>query len=133
MTPNLEWLELIEQARGVARNAYVPFSHFHVGAALRTVSGKVYVGANIENSSYPMSRCAEQSAIQSMASSGERGFTQIAVYSESSPPASPCGGCRQVLFEFSPEAHIYCFNDKGEVLEGTVKEFLPHGFRLEQG
>jgi cytidine deaminase len=133
MTPNPEWLELIEQARGVARNAYVPFSHFHVGAALRAASGKVYVGANIENSSYPMSRCAEQSAIQSMASSGERDFTQIAVYSESSPPASPCGGCRQVLFEFSPEAQIYCFNDKGEVLEGKVKEFLPHGFRLEQG
>ncbi len=76
MTPDPE---LLEQAKAVSRNAYIPFSHFPVGAALRASSGKIYAGANIENSAYPMSRCAEQSAIQAMASSCEREFTQIAL------------------------------------------------------
>jgi cytidine deaminase len=124
--------ELLELAQSVFANAYAPFSNFHVGAALRSDQGTLFAGANIENSSYPMSRCAEQSAIQAMASSGERGFDQIVIYSEASPPASPCGGCRQVLFEFSPHAQVHCFNHLGETIQATVEELLPHGFRLER-
>lgn len=123
--------ELLAAAKTAFANAYAPYSHFHVGAALRTPDGTVFSGANVENASYGLGRCAEQSAVQGMASSGGRGFTQIVVYSESSPPASPCGACRQVLFEFSPEAQVMCVNHLGEVVEGQVKDFLPHGFRLE--
>ena len=125
--------ELLAAARTAFANAYAPYSHFQVGAALRTQGGQVFSGANVENASYGLGRCAEQSAIQGMASTGGRGFTQIVVYSESSPPASPCGACRQVLFEFSPEAQVTCVNHLDEVVEGQVKDFLPHGFRLEPG
>jgi cytidine deaminase len=123
--------ELLAAAKAAFANAYAPYSRFHVGAALRTPGGQVFAGANVENASYGLGRCAEQSAVQGMASTGGRSFTQIVVYSESSPPASPCGACRQVLFEFSPDAQVICVNHLGEVIEGTVKEFLPHGFRLE--
>ncbi|GGJ30191.1 cytidine deaminase [Deinococcus roseus] len=121
---------LAEQAKIAFKQAYAPFSRFHVGAAVRTPSGKVFFGANVENSSYGLARCAEQSAVQTMVSNGEREFTEVVVYSEATPPASPCGACRQILFEFSPEAKVYCFNHLGDVIEGTVKDFLPHGFRL---
>ncbi|GGJ74351.1 cytidine deaminase [Deinococcus aquiradiocola] len=123
--------ELLSAAQAAFRNAYAPYSHFHVGAALRTPDGTVFSGANVENASYGLGRCAEQSAVQGMASTGGRDFTSILVYSESSPPASPCGACRQVLFEFSPEAQVTCVNHLGETIEGQVKDFLPHGFRLE--
>ncbi|MGY2894491.1 cytidine deaminase [Deinococcus sp. UYEF24] len=125
--------ELLAAAKSAFANAYAPYSHFHVGAALHTPDGTLFSGANVENASYGLGRCAEQSAIQGMASSGGREFSSIVVYSESSPPASPCGACRQVLFEFSPEAQVTCVNHLGEVIEGQVKDFLPHGFRLEHG
>ncbi|ULH16613.1 cytidine deaminase [Deinococcus sp. KNUC1210] len=123
--------ELLAAAKAAFQNAYAPYSHFHVGAALRTPSGQLFSGANVENASYGLGRCAEQSAVQSMATRGGREFSEVVVYSESSPPASPCGACRQVLFEFSPEAHVTCVNHLGEVVDGQVKDFLPHGFRLE--
>ena len=123
--------ELLSAAKAAFANAYAPYSHFHVGAALRTPDGQVFGGANVENASYGLGRCAEQSAVQGMASTGGREFAQIVVYSESSPPASPCGACRQVLFEFSPEAQVTCVNHLGEMIEGQVKDFLPYGFRLE--
>jgi cytidine deaminase len=128
IVPNLQ---LLAAARAAFANAYAPYSHFHVGAALHTPDGTLFSGANVENASYGLGRCAEQSAIQGMASSGGREFSQIVVYSESSPPASPCGACRQVLFEFSPEAQVTCVNHLGEVIEGQVKDFLPYGFRLQ--
>ncbi|MBB6098384.1 cytidine deaminase [Deinobacterium chartae] len=121
---------LLEAAQAAFKQAYAPFSRFRVGSALRSASGRVFFGANVENSSYGLTRCAEQSSVQTMVSSGEREFGQIVVYSESSPPASPCGACRQILFEFAPEAEVYCTNHLGEVIEGKVKDFLPHGFRL---
>ena len=123
--------ELLAAARAAFANAYAPYSRFQVGAALRTPGGQVYSGANVENASYGLGRCAEQSAVQSMASSGGRSFSDIVVYSQASPPASPCGACRQVLFEFSPDAQVTCVNHLGEVVEGLVRDFLPHGFRLE--
>ncbi|WP_425146961.1 cytidine deaminase [Deinococcus sp.] len=125
--------ELLAAAKAAFANAYAPYSHFRVGAALRTPGGQVHAGANVENASYGLGRCAEQSAVQSMASSGGREFSAVLVYSEASPPASPCGACRQVLFEFAPEAQVTCVNHLGEVVEGQVKDFLPHGFRLEHG
>lgn len=123
--------ELLARAKAAFANAYAPYSKFHVGAALRSSQGHVYAGANVENASYGLARCAEQSAVQAMNTAGEREFTQIVVYSEASPPASPCGACRQVLFEFSPDARVVCVNAQGEVVSGLVRDFLPHGFRLE--
>lgn len=129
MTPDPQ---LLEGAKAAFRQAYAPYSRFRVGAALRTPSGRVFFGANVENASYGLARCAEQSAVQAMATAGEREFTDLVVYSEATPPASPCGACRQILFEFSPEARVVCVNHKGDVVSGLVRDFLPHGFRLEQ-
>ncbi len=128
MTPDPE---LLAAAQAAFKNAYAPYSHFHVGAALRAPDGRVFAGANVENASYGLGRCAEQSAVQALATAGQRRFTEVVVYSESSPPASPCGACRQVLFEFAPDASVTCVNHLGEAVTGTVADFLPHGFRLE--
>jgi len=123
---------LLEAAQCARQQAYVPYSGFQVGAALRSVSGRVFFGANVENASYGLARCAEQSAVQAMVTGGEQDFTEIVVYTEASPPASPCGACRQILFEFSPDARVSCVNHLGERVQGQVKDFLPHGFRLER-
>jgi cytidine deaminase len=121
---------LLKAARIAFDNAYAPFSRFQVGAALRADSGAIYSGANIENSSFGLTRCAEQSAVQAMASSGERRFSEIVVYTTATPPASPCGACRQILFEFAPDARVFLVNGAGEVVSTTVRELLPLGFRL---
>lgn len=122
---------LADAARAVAQNAYIPYSKFPVGAALETEDGRVFVGANIENASYGLGRCAEQSAIQAMASTGARRFRRIHVYSESSPPASPCGACRQILYEFGKDAIVECSNHLGETRRFTVRELLPGAFGPE--
>ncbi|WP_420595727.1 cytidine deaminase [Deinococcus sp.] len=124
---------LLAAARTAFANAYAPYSHFKVGAALRTPDGQIFAGANVENASYGLGRCAEQSAIQAMNSAGQRTFTDLVVYSDASPPASPCGACRQILFEFAPEARVICVNAAGEVLSYSVAELLPHAFKLEEG
>ena len=123
---------LLDAARSAFARAYAPYSRFHVGAALRTADGQVFQGVNVENASYGLGRCAEQSAVQAMATAGVRSFTDIVVYSEATPPASPCGACRQVLFEFAPDARVVCVNQHGHIVSGLVRDFLPHGFRLEQ-
>ena len=123
--------DLVEAAREAFENAWVPYSGFRVGAALRTPQGEIVSGANVENSSYGLSRCAEQSAIQAMATAGGREFDEIVVYTESSPPSSPCGACRQILAEFSPAARVYMTNHEGEALASTVADLLPGAFRLQ--
>jgi cytidine deaminase len=123
--------DLLEAAKEAFGNAYAPYSRFRVGAALRTESGRVVAGANVENASYGLSRCAEQSAVQTMATLGERTFSEVVVYTDSEPPASPCGGCRQVLMEFAPEAVVHLVNGSGEVLTTTVRRLLPGAFHLE--
>ena len=122
---------LLQAAREVRGRAYAPYSGFAVGAALRTRDGHIFAGANVENASYGLGRCAEQGAVQAMVAGGASDFEVILIYTEASPPASPCGACRQILFEFSPEASVVCTNHLGEELGGQVKDFLPHGFRLE--
>ena len=122
--------DLLQAAKTAHHNAYAPYSGFHVGAALRAESGTVYAGANIENASYGLGRCAEQSAVQAMASAGERHFSEIVIYTTAAEPASPCGACRQVLFEFAEDAAVYLVNDQGDVRTWTVSDLLPGGFRL---
>ncbi len=125
--------DLAEAAREAFGNAYAPFSGFRVGAALRASDGAVFQGANVENSSFGLTRCAEQSAVQAMATSGRRSFTELVVYTASSEPASPCGACRQVLFEFAPGATVHLVNEAGDVVTTTVADLLPLGFRLAPG
>jgi cytidine deaminase len=119
---------LMVLAQEAAARAYAPYSKFLVGAALETASGQVFTGCNVENASYGLGRCAEQTAIQKMVSEGVQSFTRIAVFTHASPPSSPCGACRQILFEFAPNAIVYMTNHKGEVLESTVRDLLPLGF-----
>ena len=92
--------ELIARAVEVRENACAGYSHYKVGAALLASSGKVYTGCNVENSTYGLTVCAERVALWKALSEGERTFTQIAVVTSSEPPASPCGACRQLLWEY---------------------------------
>lgn len=121
--------DLLEAAWSVFARAYAPYSGFSVGAALRDEQGRVHVGANVENGSYGLSRCAEQSAVQTMASSGGRRVGEVVVVAKAEPAATPCGACRQVLAEFGPEARVYLVNEHG-AWRTSVAALLPAGFRL---
>jgi cytidine deaminase len=122
--------DLLAAARAAWANAYAPYSGFSVGAALRDGEGRVHAGANVENASYGLGRCAEQSAVQAMATAGGRRLLEIVVVTTADPPASPCGACRQVLSEFGPDATVYLVNDVG-AWRTSVASLLPDGFRLQ--
>lgn len=122
--------DLLEAAREAHRHAYAPYSGFHVGAALRADDGTIVPGSNVENQSYGLSRCAEQSAVQALATRGGRHFSELLVFTDVIPPATPCGACRQVLFEFAPDATVYLVNARGDCEATTVADLLPGGFRL---
>lgn len=114
------------------RNAYAPFSRFRVGAALLTAKGDIFSGCNVENSSYGMTNCAERTAIFSaVAQRGPRlEIRAIAVVNDHGVPCSPCGACRQVIYEFGPEATVYFQAGEGWT-ETPIAELLPEGFRLK--
>lgn len=122
--------ELIEEAKRVRAFAYAPYSRFAVGAALRTKSGKVYNGCNIENSAFPMTMCAERIAVFRAVSAGERDFDTIAVIADSPSPTPPCGACRQVLAEFGV-SRVIMANVSGDTEEKTLDELLPGAFTKE--
>lgn len=122
--------DLAEAAWRAHGNAYVPYSRFSVGAAVRTDGGDVFAGANVENASYGLGRCAEQSAIQAMVSAGGRRIEEVVVVSSADDPASPCGACRQVLFEFGPAARVWLVNEAGAWRVTSVRELLPDAFEL---
>lgn len=124
--------DLLRAAKEAFANAYAPYSRFSVGAALRSESGAVYAGSNVENASYGLGRCAEQSAVQALVSAGERSFSEVVVYTESLEPSSPCGACRQVLFEFAPDARVLLVNHRGVVVATSVRELLPGAFGPDQ-
>jgi cytidine deaminase len=97
---------LIKAAVDVKRHAYTPYSHFAVGAALLTKSGKIFTGCNVENLSFRLTVCAEEAAVVAAIAAGERDFTAIALVADSNEPAVPCGACRQVLAEFNPDIEV---------------------------
>ena len=119
--------ELIEIARQYRENAYTPYSHFKVGAAVLAASGKVYGGCNIENSSYGLTNCAERTAIFKAVSEGEREFAALAVIADTDGPCSPCGACRQVIADFRIP-RIIMANLKGDMKTMTLGELLPFAF-----
>jgi cytidine deaminase len=122
-----EYKQLIELADEARRHAYAPYSNYLVGAALRTNTGRVYTGVNIENAAYPTGICAERVAIFKAVSDGERQFEAIAVVTDNG--GSPCGACRQVLSEFGLDTIVLISDGKGKLLqETTVGELLPKAF-----
>ena len=122
---------LIEAARAVRLRAYAPFSNYLVGAALLSAEGKIYSGCNVENSSYPATICAERSAVVSAVSDGIQQFHGIAVVTRDG--GSPCGICRQVMFEFAPNMPVLICDEQGTIkAEQTVAQLLPLGFRFER-
>ena len=123
---------LLRAARKVMKNAYAPFSNFRVGAAILTSKGEVFAGCNVENSSYGMTNCAERTAIFSaIAKDGpELDISAVAVVNDHGVPCSPCGACRQVIYEFGPEAVIFYEGDRGPK-QSRITELLPEGFRLK--
>jgi cytidine deaminase len=118
---------LIEKAAQARRWAYAPYSHYAVGAALLTESGKVYDGVNVENAAYPTTMCAERVAVFKAVSEGERGFSAIAVVTANG--GTPCGSCRQVLAEFGLDTMVIIADAEGRVLqELSVAALLPGAF-----
>lgn len=118
---------LIDLANEARRRAYVPYSKYPVGAALRTKTGRIYTGVNVENAAYPQTMCAERVAIFKAVSEGETEFEVIAVVTNNG--GSPCGGCRQVMAEFGLDTLVLFGNGKGELVkELSVNELLPEAF-----
>ncbi len=126
----IDWDKLISAAREVRENAYARFSNFKVGAALQSSDGRVFTGCNVENSSYGLTICAERTALFKAVSEGARDFVALALYTDAVPPARPCGACRQVLFEFSPNLEIMSANSADAIDKFTLSDIFPEGFRL---
>ena len=123
--------ELIQAAVEMLDKAYVPYSHFPVGAALECGDGTVYTGCNIENAAFPCTICAERAAIFKAVSEGHRTFHRIVVAGRSEKFCVPCGSCRQVMREFAPEMEVICLNVKGETGRYTLRQLLPESFGPE--
>ena len=122
---------LLEIADRAAANAYVPYSHFHVGAALLAEDGTVFAGCNVENSSYGLTNCAERTAVFSAVAAGHREFRAIAIVqgagAGANEPCWPCGACRQVLSEFNPDMDVI-FREGNDLRVTSLRELLPHCF-----
>jgi len=117
---------LVEAAQKARTNAYAPYSNYAVGAALLTRSGRLYTGANVENAVYPLTICAERTAVVKAVSEGERDFVALAVSTANG--GSPCGACRQTLCEFGRDIVILIADDQGAYRETTLAALLPDSF-----
>ena len=129
---NIDFQELMNNAKDAAKNSYSPFSRFAVGAAVITTSGKIYKGCNVENSSFGLTNCAERTAIFKAVSEGEREILAVAIYSPNSDSCYPCGACRQVLYEFQGDNYEIdvVTENLGQLEVQKLSYFLPCGFRI---
>ncbi len=121
---------LIAAARAVREHAYAPYSHFQVGAAVRTAEGQVYTGCNVENASYGLTICAERAAVCAAMAAGARRIVAVAVVAGENAPTPPCGACRQVLAEFGPDMAVVLAAADPAVppLSTTLTDLLPLAF-----
>lgn len=124
--------ELIELSEEAMKYAYSPYSRFEVGAAILCESGKVYSGCNVENATFGATNCAERTAVFKAVSEGSADFEAIAITSSGGGLTFPCGICRQVLAEFSPQIRVVLKSEDGEISSFTLSELLPHGFALDK-
>ncbi len=122
--------ELLRIAKEASLNAYVPYSGFPVGAALECEDGTVYTGCNVENAAYGDTICAERTAVVKAVSEGQRRFTRIAIYGEGQGYCMPCGSCRQVLSEFSPEMEVLCAKAGGSYVSYPLTRLMPYTFKF---
>ncbi len=121
--------DLVSLAIDASKHAYVPYSHFPIGAALKTKDGTIYTGCNIENASFGLTNCGERTAIFKAVSDGHKELAEIAIYGETQEPVSPCGACRQVMVEFfEPSSLVTLIAQNGQTLETTVGDLLPYSF-----
>ena len=125
MTPK-ELLRLADEAR---KQAYAPYSRYAVGAALLTRTGRVFTGCNVENASFGLSICAERTAVFKAVSEGEHAFVAIAIVTPDLG-ASPCGACRQVLYEFAPDLWVYWRGARGRLVRHPLRALLAEGFQF---
>ena len=126
--------KLIDAATDVRSQAYAPYSGYRVGAAIQSRDGRVFTGANVENSAYPTCLCAETNALGSAISDGAREFTAIAICTQpedGKPPAAPCGNCRQALSEFALDLKVYLVSVDGQMIEQNLQDLLPAAFNKE--
>jgi cytidine deaminase len=123
-----DFQSLIDAAKEARLQSVAPFSNFKVGAAVRTNSGKVFTGCNVESASYGLTVCAERVAIWKALSEGERHFTQLAVVADTETLTPPCGTCRQIIWEFAKGADIVFANLKGESEIFHIADLLPRAF-----
>ncbi|MFL6263837.1 MAG: cytidine deaminase [Thermoanaerobaculia bacterium] len=126
----MDWEPLVVAARAAREHAYAPYSHFAVGAALLMEDGSIHAAANIENCIPALSICAERNAMSAAASAGLRRPQAVAVVTDASPPARPCGLCRQTLIEFAKDLPILVVNVHGDRQETTLAELFPQPFSL---
>lgn len=122
-----ETTHLVQQALIGRERAYAPYSNYHVGAAVRTRSGKVYLGCNVENASYGVANCAERTAVFKAVSENDREIVAVAVITQDG--GMPCGACRQVLNEFNPKMEVIAADPSGKIhYHDTLDHLLPHAF-----
>jgi len=121
--------ELLQIAQEAAKQAYAPYSGYHVGAALQCLDGSVITGCNVENSSYSLTLCAERNAVFKAISEGKRDYVSIAIYVEAEQLFPPCGACRQVMYEFNPQLRVIYAN-RYETIVTSLSELLPGAFTL---
>ncbi|MBZ0114593.1 MAG: cytidine deaminase [Thermoanaerobaculia bacterium] len=124
----MDWDRLAAAALEVRGKAYAPYSHFEVGAALLTENDEIVVGCNVENRSYGLTVCAERTAVGSAVAAGYRNFKALAVATSASPPAPPCGMCRETLQEFAPNLPILLTNPQGERRTFVLTDLFPEPF-----
>ena len=127
--PGTVWTDaLLDAARAASARAYAPYSRFHVGAAVLADDGRIFASANVENASYGLTSCAERNAIFAAVYAGVRTIVAVAVHTPTDAPVSPCGACRQVIFEFGPDASVASCCDGDAVAHWTIGELLPGAF-----
>ena len=121
--------EMVDLAVEVSKQAYVPYSHFPIGAVLLTKAGEIYTGVNIENASFGLTNCGERTAIFKAVSEGASDFKELIVYGQTEKPISPCGACRQVMAEFfEPDLPVTLVSQNKSTVVMTVKDLLPYSF-----
>jgi len=124
--------ELLQAALAAQEKAHCPFSRYPVGAAIRTESGTVYTGCNVESASFSLTCCAERVAVFKAVSEGHKHIRACAIVTVEGTPAPPCGACRQVLYEFGPSMRIVLGNPSGDVRILALADLMPEGFTAEQ-